>query len=793
MLAAGVVLAAVAYFGVVRHVPDPNDLVPKGRDQTTVVLDRDGQELAKLFAEQDRIDVPLADMPATLRQAAVAVEDKRFYEHQGVDPIGILRALLADVIRGQRQGGSTITQQLVKNAFVTPERTLKRKVQEAVLAYRIEKNLSKDQILELYLNTIYFGHGAYGVESAARVYFGRKAADLDLAQSAMIVGVVRSPANLSPYLEPEAARNRRATVLGLMRDQGFITDAEHIAASATEVELAGLKPRKVQAPYFIEYVKAQLTEEFGENAVYREGLVVRTTLDLRMQKAAESAIAASLDRQGDPSAALVAIDPSTGAILAMVGGRDFASQQFNVAVQGRRQPGSSFKPFVLAAALDEGVSPEASYESGPATLKVPGGPDWKVTGAGGGRTGPMRLREATEKSVNSVFARLILEVGPEKTVSLAREMGITSQITPVPAIALGGHEEGVTPLEMAAAYGTLAAGGRSATPFAVADVKDAAGKTLATHEVKTAEALDPAVAFLTTDILTGVLSRGTGTAARIGRSAAGKTGTTQKYRDAWFAGYTPDLVAAVWVGYPEAQREMTNVHGRRVTGGSFPAEIWAAFMKAALKGSDPVAFQRPKGLVQHSICTVTGLSSTEYCPTKTKALFIAGRLPGPCDLHTTPTTITVPDLVGMTKEAAVAALGKLMLLVKVVEKEIVDVPVGLVASQSPKAGSVGTTKTVVTITVSSGVNADMPPTAQFTFSPDKPGVGAKVTFDASKSHDDSAIAKYVWEFGDGMKAEGRTASHAYAAPSPADGWQVTLWVTDDKGQTAAITKAVVVK
>lgn len=786
--------AGVFYFGVVRRTPDPSDLKPKGRDQTTVVLDRNGEVLAKLFAEQNRTDVELADLPAALRQAVIATEDKRFYEHRGVDPFGILRALVVDVTRGRTaQGGSTITQQLVKNAFVTPERTLKRKAQEAVLAYRIEKTLTKDGILEAYLNTIYFGHGAYGVESAAQTYFGKHAADLGLAESALLAGVIKSPGRYSPYLDPEAGKGRRGVVLELMRDQGFITEAERAAADASELALAGLKPQQAQAPYFVEYVKAQLGDAYGHEAVYRGGLTVKTTLDLRMQKAAERAIASSLDRKGDPSAALVALDPRTGAILAMVGGRDFASQQFNVAAQGHRQPGSAFKPFVLVTALKEGVPPERTFECGPLRLKTPGGPDWQVTGAGGGRTGPMRLREATEKSVNSVFAQLVLEVGADATVATARDMGITTRIDAVPAIALGGLQTGVSPLEMASAYGTLASGGTAAEPFGIAEVVGPKGDTLGKHEIQTRAAIDPAVAYLTTHMLTGVINGGTGTAARIGRQAAGKTGTTQQYRDAWFVGCTPELSAAVWVGFPEAQREMTSVHGRRVTGGSFPAEIWAAFMREALKGTEASAFQRPKGLVDVGYCAQTGLRATPYCPRTAKGLFLEGKVPGPCDVHTVPVTITIPDLVGKTKEAAIAALEKLKLLVKVIEKKLDGVPVGTVGEQTPAAGSIGTTQTVVTIVVSSGTNADLPPTAQFTHSPDKPGVGAAVTFDASKSTDDGQIVKYMWEFGDGSKAEGKTATHAYAAPSPAGGWQVTLWVTDDLGQASSVTRAVTVK
>ncbi|TLM65325.1 MAG: penicillin-binding protein, partial [Actinobacteria bacterium] len=371
---------------------------------------------------------------------------------------------------------------------------------------------------------------AYGVEAASQCYFGKSATKLTLPESAMIAGVLRSPGNYSPYLEPEAAKQRRDLVLQLMAEQGFITQEERTAAAAAgPVKTVGLKSgRDVQAPYFIEYVKALITTQQGADAVYRGGLTVRTTLDAKMQKAAEQAIAGTLNRDGDPSAALVALDAKTGEILAMVGGRDFTSQQFNVAVQGRRQPGSAFKPFVLVTALEQGISPEAPFACGPMTLKVPGSPDWSVTGASGGRTGTMRLREATEDSVNSVFAQLVLKVGADKTVAVADEMGIQTSITPNPAIALGGLEEGVSPLEMAAAYGTLANGGTAISPFGIRQVTGESGDELVVAKPASAAAVDPAVAYLATDILRGVISKGTGTAAAIGRPAAGKTGTTQE-------------------------------------------------------------------------------------------------------------------------------------------------------------------------------------------------------------------------------------------------------------------------
>ncbi|PKQ37520.1 MAG: hypothetical protein CVT59_07860 [Actinobacteria bacterium HGW-Actinobacteria-1] len=791
----GTVIAAIAggvvYAQLAKELPDPGAPL-KGRDQTTSILDRNGLLITKLFAEQNRTDVKLAKIPAQLRQAVIATEDQRFYEHKGVDPMGILRALWVDIRNpSAMHGGSTITQQYVKIAIVTPERTLKRKLMEAMLAYRLEKNYTKDQILELYLNTIYFGHGSYGVQTAAQTYFGKNVQDLDLAECAMIAGVIKSPGRYSPFLDPEAANDRRATVLGQMVELGYASQADADAAKAEKFALAEPKKVSEKAPYFVEYIKNLLTEQYGSEAVYHSGLRIRTTLDLTKQYAAEKAVKDALDRGDDPSASLVAIDPKTGEILAMVGGRDFKTQQYNVAVQGHRQPGSSFKPFVLVTALMNDISSEATYSAGPASFKVPGGQTWKVTGAGGGRTGPMRLREATEKSVNSVYAALILEVGADKVAETATKMGITTPITAVPAIALGGLKEGVTPLEMASAYGTLANNGVNIAPHGILEVKDASGKVLETTIPKGTQAIPADVAYLTTDILKGVLSVGTGKSARLGRPAAGKTGTTQQYRDAWFCGYTPDLVASVWVGYADSQKEMLSVHGKKVTGGSFPAEIWADFMKAALKDTPANEFKQPKGLTSAKICLESGQKAGEFCTKTGRGLFLADVVPGACDLHKAPVNPTIPNLIGMTKEAALALLKKLALLFQVEEKEYSDIAAGIVADQTPKSGSVATSQTVVTVIVSKGVAANQTPVAAFSFLPTAPKANDKITFDASASTDDGSIAKYSWEFGDGTPiTNGKSVTHAYKS---AGTYTVVLWVTDDKGQAASLTQVVQVK
>ncbi|HET6351225.1 MAG TPA: PBP1A family penicillin-binding protein [Coriobacteriia bacterium] len=783
------VAGCAMYRSISSDLPDPDIRKAKGRDQSSVILDKDGKTLARLFAEQNRQDVALDKMPKYLPQAVIATEDQRFYEHEGVDPLGIARAIAVDVMkRSKAQGGSTITQQYVKQAFVTSEKTLKRKVQEAVLAQRVEQRYSKNEILELYLNTIYFGHGAYGVEAASRAYFGKGVEKLTIPEAAMIAGVIKSPGRYSPYLDMDAATTRRNTVLMQMRAQNYITEAEYQDAKNAPVEVAGLKPPSTRAPYFVEWVKEALVKKFGQKAVYRGGLRVETTLDPKAQKIAEKATREALNRDGDPSAALVAMSPKTGAVVAMVGGKDFKTQQFNVAVQGTRQPGSSFKPFVLATALEKGVSPEQGFKSGPRTFNI-NGQTWKVTGAHSGGGGLMRLRKATEQSVNSVFAQLILDVGAKEVVSTVEKLGIREGIKPVPAIALGGLDEGVSPLEMATAYSAFAAGGQRPTPYGVAKVTGPDGTVLLEAEPKGTRAIKADVAYLTTDILKGVIKRGTGTAAQIGRPAAGKTGTTQQYRDAWFVGYTPDLTCAVWVGHPDSQREMLNVHGRKVTGGSFPAQIWARFMRNALAGKPSKDFTRPAGLVSAKVCSESGMTPTEFCPKTVSALVLARHKPKSCTVHTKPVEVKVPNVVGMTKADAMAALEDLGLVVTVTEQGIAGVAPGVVGSQNPPAGTILKPKDPITIFVSVTGAANQPPVAAFT-APASGKAGEVLALDASGSTDDGSISQFYWEFGDDATGSGQKVSHAWSTPGT---YEVTLWVTDNSGTQSSVSKTIQIK
>jgi penicillin-binding protein 1A len=789
LLVVGGVAGCVAYDRISASLPDPTKPL-NGTDLSTRILDRNGKLITTLFADQNRQYVTLAQIPKVLQEAVITTEDQRYYEHAGVDLIGMARALLVDIQAGANvQGGSTITQQYAKQAFVGTERTLQRKIQEALLAYRLEQYYSKDKILEMYLNTIYFGHGAYGVQTAAQVYFGKPVQDLTVAEAAMVAGVIKSPGLYSPYLDPAAAKDRRDTVLMQMHDQGYIDDATYATAVASPIKTVGLKPTSTIAPYFVDYLKQDLVNRFGEQAVYRGGLTVTTTLDLTMQTAAEKAVASALNRAGDPSAALVAIDPATGEIRAMVGGRDYSTQQFNVATQGHRQPGSSFKPFVLVTALQDGISPEATFTAQSITLRIPGGQTWQVAGEAG-YSGPMRLRIAMMHSINPVFAQLILKVGAARVVRTAALMGITTKITPVPAVALGGMAEGVTPLEMASAYGTLAEGGAHATPIDVLKVTDKDGNAVYSATPAAKQVIDPAIAYLTTDILKGVITGGTGTAANIGRPAAGKTGTTQRNSDAWFVGYTPNLVASVWVGYAGSTRPMTSVHGIAVYGGSFPAHIWATFMKAALKGTPATQFTRPPGLVSARICLDSGLLASPLTPKTGTALFLAGHLPGPCPMHTSsPAGPKMPSLIGMTKADALAALDALAIRYSVVENDVSGVAAGIVAAQAPAAGSTVASGTVVTVTVSTGESGTYtPPTAAFSWT----AAGLTVKFDASASTPSGTIVSWQWQYDAGgtkETASGKTTSHTYAA---AGSHQVTLWVKDDMGTTVSITKQVTV-
>ena len=783
---AGGVAGCVAYQRLTDDLPDLSAST-EPLAETSIIYDRTGAVLTELHAEQNRTNVPLASIPIQLRQAVISTEDQSFYEHKGVDPFGIARALWVNVTQGKHQGGSTITQQYVVNTFIKREDSISRKVKEAILAYRLETQFSKDEILEKYLNAIYFGHGAYGVAAAAETYFGKDLSQLTTAECAMIGGIIKSPGRFSPRIDPAAAQTRREVVLGQMLEQGYIDQATHDAAVVEPFTLAAPVAVTSPAPYFVEWVTQSLIDDYGADAVYKGGLRVTTTIDLTMQAAAETAITSVLNQPNDPSAAIVAIDPKTGEVRAMVGGKDFNTQQFNVAVQGGRQPGSSFKTFVLAAALANGISPEQTYESADGSFPVPGGQTWNVSGHG---SGPMRLRVATAQSVNSVYAQVILAIGAKTVADTAKSMGITTEINPVPAIALGAQE--VTPLEMASAYGTLANNGIHVDPHGISQVTDVKGQVLYTAPTAGTEVISPAVAYLTTDLLKGVITSGTGTAAAIGRPAAGKTGTTQEYRDAWFVGYTPDLVAAVWMGHVEGQIEMTNVHGKKVTGGSFPAQIWASFMKAALANTPASEFTRPKGLTDATICLDSGQLAGPLCPNQGTGLFLASAPPVPCTLHVTPTAVDVPNLIGTLKADALATLANLGLVAAVEERAVLGVPAGMVSDQDPRFGGQVPAGSTIKVIVSTGDPEMAEPVAKFSYAPDKPKPGESVSFDASaSSDDDGSIVKYAWEFGDGTPlVTGDKVTHVFTS---AGSYTVTLWVTDDDDLSTSLSVTVEVK
>lgn len=549
------------------------------------IYDINGNELANVHAEQNRVPVKIDKIPEHLKDAFIAVEDVRFYEHAGVDPKGIMRAVIANITnKGVSEGGSTITQQLAKNAYLTQDRTLKRKVQEVFLALQLERKYTKDEILELYLNQIYFGQGAYGVQAAAKTYFGKNVEELDLNECAMLAGIPKSPNYFSPLNNLQAAQERKGVVLDQMSKYGYISSSTAAKTKAENLNLVKSQPQSDNhfASYFIDYVTQQMIEKYGADAVYQEGLKIYTTLDKDMQQAAEAAMQNlpnySTDGSGNkqPQGALVAIEPSTGYIKAMVGGR--GTDQFNRATMAERQPGSAFKPFVFAAALENGLTPSSTVEDKPINI---GG--WQPQNYSRNFSGTVTMRYVAEHSLNVPTVRIAQEVGMDKIIYLAEKMGISTFVKEGAAndmnyaVTIGGMTKGVTPLEMTSAYGTFANDGVHVAPVAIVKVLDQKGEVLEEAQPKSEQAIKKTSANELTSMLMGVIARGTGTGANIGRPAAGKTGTTDNYQDAWFVGYVPDLVAGVWVGCDDNSR-MGNM-----TGGTTPATIWKAFMSKVVQ------------------------------------------------------------------------------------------------------------------------------------------------------------------------------------------------------------------
>lgn len=577
------------------------------------VFDSHGRLITTLHSDQNRLPIDINKVPQNLQNAFIAAEDNRFYEHIGIDPIGIFRAIFANLTnRGIAQGGSTITQQLAKNAFLSQEQTLKRKIQEAMLALEIEHKYSKKEILEMYMNQIYFGQGAYGIQTAAKTYFNKDVNELTLTQCAMLAGLPKSPNYYSPFNNLNEAKKRKNVVLDQMVKYGYVSAAEAEDAKNQDLGLSKSHQSKEADEYasFIDYVSQQVAKKYGDDALYKEGLKIYTTMDVDKQHAAVRAMRNLPNNYTDengltqPQAAIVSIDPKTGHILAMVGGR--GQDSFNRASMAVRQPGSAFKPFVYLTALQHDMTPDTTMNDQPVTYG-----NWSPKNAGGSYSGTMTLSDALAHSVNTIAVQLADQVGTKNIIANAKKMGITTLDAKDDnlAMALGGLTKGVTPLEMASAYGTFANKGVHVKPTAIVKILDRNGNvledasTLEKEETKT-RVMSEREAYEMTTMLEGVIDHGIGTAAAIGRPAAGKTGTTDDNKDAWFVGYTPDIVTAVWIGDDTGSHSLGEIYG-----GTIPAEIWKDYMSSATSDESGGDFSAPSGMERRKETTSSSSSS----------------------------------------------------------------------------------------------------------------------------------------------------------------------------------------
>lgn len=650
---AGIVFVVISV--AKQDLPDPVSLQTYKPPLTTKVYDRNDSLVYEFYIER-RDPVPLDSIPPLMVDAFVAVEDKRFYKHWGVSPVDIFRALLVNIKSGRIvEGGSTITQQLARNMFLTFEQSLMRKIKEAVLAIQLETMYSKEEILEMYLNQVNFGHGAYGVEAAAQRFFDKHLNELDIAEFCLIAGFPRAPSYYSPYEYPERARNRRDRFINALYETGKIDKKTWDEQLVAEIKLAPRRLPPNEAPYFVEEIRRYLERKYGSGLIYREGVYIYTTLDLGMQRTANKAVEEQLlkiereknlkvlksdydtvtftEESEAPKylqAALVAMDVHTGEVLALVGGRDYKQSSFDRAVQAKRQPGSSFKAFVYTAAIDNGFTPGDVEFDAPVlvrtgrSLYAPANWDRKFYG-------PMTLREGLAQSRNLVAVRLTRYVGPEIVVEYAHKMGIASPLKPVLSIGLGAVE--VTPIEMATAFCTLANQGYRVEPVFIRRIVSRDGEIIEEWFPQQGEqVLSPQIAFLVTSMMQSVINAGTAIGIRrrgFTRVAAGKTGTTDDFTDGWFVGFTPEIACGVWVGFDAKQTIY-----RGASGGSCAAPIWAEFMKAVTDSLPSSNFKMPEGIVTREICTLTGQLTTPDCPYNRTEYFLQGTEPAvSCQYH----------------------------------------------------------------------------------------------------------------------------------------------------------------
>jgi penicillin-binding protein 1A len=610
LLAVAMIGSSILYFLLLKELPSIAALKDYRPSIATRVY-ADNNELIDEFFLEDRKIIQIPDVPPVAIQAFIAAEDSRFFQHKGLDLQSIFRAFFKNIEAGKVvQGGSTITQQVAKALYLSPERSYVRKLKEAILAFKIDRYLSKEEILGLYMNHIYLGHGTYGIEAAAQGYFGKSARFLTLPEAALLAGLPKAPTKYSPFVNFELSRQRQIYVLDRMIEDGYITEAQKEQALATPLRLRSIRPKDKIAPYFIEHIRRYIMEKYGSDVLYKEGLEVYTTLDIEAQKAARDALERGLreleERQdyerGQVQGALLCMDVKTGAIRAMVGGRDFTKSEFNRTMQSRRQPGSAFKPFIYTAAFDKGLTPATRIIDSPVSYPDPASSDgtWRPQNFDGRFLGPTTVRTALVQSRNVVTVKILQHIGIDYAAAYAANMGITSPLTRNLSLALG--SSGVTLLEMVRAYGVLANQGQKTTPFFIKKIVDRTGQVFEENQAQAEQIIDPRIAFLTTYVMEDVVESGTGRRVKgIGRPVAGKTGTTNDMRDAWFVGYTPSLVAGVWVGFDQ-ERSL----GQEEVGGRAAAPIWLYFMETALANTPAELFPVPEGIVFVKVDARTG-------------------------------------------------------------------------------------------------------------------------------------------------------------------------------------------
>ena len=581
---------------------------------TSKVFDING-ELITEFYQENRTPISLSQIPSYLTSAFIAIEDTYFYSHYGISIRGILRAMVENIKESGRifqgQGGSTITQQLAVNTFLTREETLSRKIKDALLALQIERTFTKDEILEMYLNLIYFGHGAYGIVAASELYFNKPVSELSLAESALLAGIPRRPYYYSPFINIEASLKRKNVILKRMFNLGYINENEYNQAKEVKIEFNHNRDDLEIAPYFSSYIRTKLLEQYGVNMVFKGGLKIYTTLDLELQKKAEDAFLKS-NKEG----AIIAIETQTGHIKAMVGGKNYEESKFNRATQAYRQPGSSFKPFVYLTAIEKGLSPSLVMEDAPIVYEN----GWSPENYEKEFRGFVTLREAFEDSINIIGVKLLERIGVRDVIQNAQKAGINSSLRPDLSLALGTSE--VTPMEMVSAYSTIANMGTYIEPISILKIEDHDGKVLEQNKSISKKVFSEEVCYTLIKLMEGVIQRGTGWNAQINRPAAGKTGTTNECIDAWFVGFTPELACAVYIG-----NDNRETLGNKMTGGVVAAPIWHDFMISALQEQPIKDFPRPKNVHEITVCAKTGLLPGKQCEKTVKVTFISGTEP----------------------------------------------------------------------------------------------------------------------------------------------------------------------